>query len=76
MQLFEHDATVHVDAHFPLVQMPEVQSAGTAQIFPLAHLVVQLPPQSMSVSLPFLAASVQVAVAQRPPVHAPLVQSV
>ena len=76
MQLLVHDATVHVDPHFPLVQMPETQSAGAAQIFPLAHLSGQPPPQSTSVSVPFLAVSVHVAVAQRPPVHAPLVQSV
>lgn len=58
-------------AHLPEVQMPEVQSAGAAQSFPFAHLAVQLPPQSTSVSFPFLAASVQVAVAHRPPVQAP-----
>jgi hypothetical protein len=75
MQLFVHDPTVHVDPHFPEVQIPELQSAGATQIFPLAHLA-QLPPQSTSVSVPFLAASVHVAVAQRPPVHAPLRQSV
>jgi hypothetical protein len=71
-----HVAGVQPDEHFPEAQMPEVQSAGTAQTFPLPHLLGQLPPQSTSVSLPFLAASVHVAVAQRPPVQAPLMQSV
>jgi hypothetical protein len=68
-----HVETLHVDAatHFPEVQMPEVQSPGTAHPLPLAHLVEQLPPQSTSVSLPFLKVSVQVAVAQRPPLQAP-----
>jgi hypothetical protein len=75
-QVLVHVCGLHVVAHFPLVQMPETQSAGAAQIFPLAHLVAQLPPQSTSDSLPFLAASVHVAAAQRPPVHAPPVQSV
>jgi hypothetical protein len=43
---------------FPL-QMPLVQSLPNAQILPTAHFG-QLPPQSTSVSMPFLTASVQV----------------
>jgi hypothetical protein len=77
MQVFVHLVGSQVVAeHMPLMQMFDVQSALAAQPLPLSHLVEQVPPQSMSVSLPFFAPSVHVAVAQRPPVHAPPVQSV
>jgi hypothetical protein len=45
-------------------QTPEVQSAGTAQERPFAHLLGQEPPQSTSVSVPFLKPSPQVGAAQ------------
>jgi len=50
----------------PDTQLPLWQSALTAQVRPFAHFVVQEPPQSTSVSLPFLNVSVQLAVAVTP----------
>src|SRR5262245_52826431 len=47
----------------PETQLPLWQSALIAQVRPFAHLVVHDPPQSTSVSLPFLNVSVQLAVA-------------
>ena len=47
----------------PETQLPLWQSALTAQVRPFAHFVVHEPPQSTSVSLPFLNVSVQLAVA-------------
>src|SRR5207253_2195365 len=46
------------------VQMPLRQSLPSAQLLPSTHAVQLPPPQSMSVSLPFLAASLQVAARQ------------
>jgi hypothetical protein len=40
-------------------QTPEAQSAGTKQERPFPHLLEQEPPQSTSVSVPFLTPSVQ-----------------
>jgi hypothetical protein len=60
--------SLHVAArHVPPVQIDVWQSAATEQTLPLAH-AVQLPPQSVSVSLPFLMLSPQEAGAvQKPP---------
>jgi hypothetical protein len=76
VQVFVQLVGEHVVAeHLPLRQMFDVQSALAAQPFPLAHWVLQVPPQSTSVSLPSFTPSVQFAVAQRPPMQAPPVQS-
>ena len=45
---------------------PEAQSAPAAHDRPSAHFVVHEPPQSMSVSVPFFAPSVQLGAVQRP----------
>ena len=45
------------------------------QALPAAHLVLQLPPQSTSVSVPFFTPSVQVGTWQMLPVQTPLMQS-
>jgi hypothetical protein len=60
----------------PPEQTPLVQSAGTAQAFPSLH-GVQLPPQSTSVSVPFLTVSVQLGAEQVIVAgsHTPLTQS-
>jgi hypothetical protein len=52
--------------HLPLVQLPERQSAATEQPAPTAHLfvVLQEPPQSTSVSEPFLTVSLHAAALQ------------
>jgi len=50
----------------PETQLPLWQSAFTAHSLPFAHFVAQEPPQSTSVSLPFLNVSVQLAVAVTP----------
>ena len=55
----------------PPVHTPQVQSAGTAQPSPGSH-GEQLPPQSMSVSLPLATPSLQFGAWQMPPVHTPL----
>jgi hypothetical protein len=47
--------------HTPLVHTPELQSPPPPQVCPLSHFVEQLPPQSLSVSLPFFTPSVHVA---------------
>jgi hypothetical protein len=52
-----------------------MQSAATAQFLVSAHLVAQVPPQSTSVSVPFFAASVQVAAKHLFAVHTELTQS-
>jgi hypothetical protein len=55
-----------------LVQTPlagSAQSAPDAQPLPVAHFVAQVPPQSTSVSLPFLTVSVQLAFWQTLEVH-------
>jgi hypothetical protein len=46
---------------FPVPQTPLVQSPGTAQFLPSAHFLpgAQLPPQSISVSVPFFTESPQ-----------------
>jgi hypothetical protein len=38
----------------PPVHTPLEQSAAMLHVLPVAHLVAQLPPQSTSVSVPFL----------------------
>ena len=50
----------------PETQLPLWQSALIEQVRPFAHFVVHEPPQSTSVSLPFLNVSVQLAVAVMP----------
>src|SRR5262249_20215929 len=42
-----------------------MQSASPLQFAPDAHLVVQVPPQSMSLSLPFRILSLQLTISQR-----------
>jgi hypothetical protein len=46
------------------VQIPEAQSPAPLHFMPSAQCVVQLPPQSTSVSLPFWTVSEQVAAEQ------------
>src|SRR5437762_2933128 len=58
----------------PARQTDVVQSPLTVQALPGAHLAVQEPPQSTSVSVPFLTTSVQVATWQVT-LHTPLAQS-
>jgi hypothetical protein len=53
-----------------------VQSAEDTHFSFATHLFGQLPPQSTSVSLPFCTPSPQLGVAQTPPLHTPLAQSV
>ena len=59
-----------------LVQTPLTQSAGTVHIWPAAQCWQAVPPQSMSVSVPFFTPSAQPPVWQRPPEQTPLRQSV
>jgi hypothetical protein len=59
--------------HLPLAG--RTQSALPLQPLPTPHLPGQEPPQSVSVSLPFFARSVQLAVWQTPAVHTALAQS-
>jgi len=56
-------------------QILDAQSLATRHALPVAHLVTQDPPQSTSVSLPFLTESAQVGARQVPLVHTPLMQS-
>ncbi len=64
-------------AQTPAEQLVLEQSAPTLQVLPLAHLAAQLPPQSISLSLPFLIPSAQVGSAVQIPVtQLVLVQSV
>jgi hypothetical protein len=51
------------------------QSLATEHALPEPHFAQLAPPQSMSVSVPFLTASVHVAVRQTDEVHTPLTQS-
>jgi hypothetical protein len=51
------------------------QSLFTTHCFPELHRT-QAPPQSTSVSVPFLTVSLQAGTEHRPPLHTPLVQSV
>ena len=59
-------ASMHVIEHLivPGLHAPVAQSVWAAQSCPEAHFVGHEPPQSMSVSEPFLTPSVQLAVAQ------------
>jgi hypothetical protein len=57
------------------VQTPLWQSLPVLQAFKLAHLVAQEPPQSVSVSVPFLTLSLQLPAVHRLLVQTPLVQS-
>jgi hypothetical protein len=59
---------------FPL-HTPLVQSPPTLHAFKSAHFVAQDPPQSTSVSVPFLALSLQLPVVQTLLVQMPLTQS-
>ena len=54
----------------PPVQRLLTQSAELAQTLPEAQFAVQLPPQSTSVSKPFLMPSEQVGATQAPPTQA------
>src|SRR5689334_1845720 len=60
--------------HVPAGQRPLWQSFATLQCLPLAHLP-QSPPQSVSVSLPFLTRSEQLGVWQMFETQTPLAQS-
>jgi hypothetical protein len=51
------------------------QSVFTPQLWPIAHLVVHEPPQSTSVSVPFLTVSLHTGTWQVFDVHTPLLQS-
>jgi len=57
------------------VQTPDAQSPLALQLWLLAHLVGQLPPQSLSLSLPFFTPSVQLAAWHLLPLHTPVLQS-
>ena len=61
--------------HLLALQMPLVQSEPTMQLEPVAHLGQVPPPQSTSVSRPFLMPSVQVAGWQTAPKQLNEVQS-
>ena len=71
-------AALHTGGVLVMSQSLLVQSAATLQALVSAHLVVQEPPQSMSVSSPFLTLSVQLALVQVSLVasHTRLTQSV
>src|SRR5580765_2385548 len=64
--MFTVGGTFAIAEQTPETQLPLWQSALTEQIFPFAHFVVHAPPQSTSVSLPFLKVSAQLAVAVIP----------
>jgi hypothetical protein len=57
------------------VHTPLWQSLAAEQVLPAAHLPHEAPPQSVSVSVPFLTRSVQLDAWHRPAVHTPLWQS-
>jgi hypothetical protein len=58
-----------------LMHTPLWQSVAPVQTLPATHLGQLAPPQSVSVSVPFLTTSVQVAGWHTSPVHTPLWQS-
>jgi hypothetical protein len=68
-----HDGAAHT--FVPAGQTRLLQSPATAQTLPSAHSGQLAPPQSMSVSVPFLMPSVQLAARHEPPIHTPLSQS-
>src|SRR5688572_765599 len=59
-------SVVHSTAHVRVLglQAPQVQSVGAMQPSPASHLVVQVPPQSTSVSVPFWTPSSHAGAAQ------------
>jgi hypothetical protein len=57
------------------VHLLRTQSAALEQVFPRAHLLQLVPPQSVSDSPPFFTVSVQVGAWHLLPVQTPLVQS-
>ena len=61
--------------HLPLLQIPDEQSLGKAQCLTKAHGGHVPPPQSVSVSFPFLTVSVQVGAWQVAWAQTRLVQS-
>src|SRR5687767_8294849 len=67
--------SLHEAPHTLFVHTPLTQSEPIPQARPLAHLP-HAPPQSTSLSVPFLTMSMQVGEAQRPLAQTPLVQSV
>jgi hypothetical protein len=68
--------SLHVGAWQRLpVHTPLAQSAATIQALVSAHFAVQVPPQSVSVSVPFFTLSEHDDWMQTFPVHTPLVQS-
>jgi hypothetical protein len=74
LTLSEHVAATHtLLVHLPLPG--RTQSAFTLQPLPTAHFVVQEPPQSTPVSVPFCTLSEHVGVWHTPLVHLRLVQS-
>lgn len=65
-------------AQIPEVQTPLTHSLATPQVCPFAHLVLQVPPQSLADSSPFLTPSLQVAARQTfvvPVEQTPVLQS-
>src|SRR5258708_39780490 len=59
----------------PLAQRPEAQSPFPVHILPVPHAGQEPPPQSTSVSVPFLTPSEQLGAWHFPPVHTMLWQS-
>lgn len=62
----EPQATHGCPAHAPATHDADAQSAGAVHAFPLPHFVAQPPPQSTSVSVPFLTPSSQLNVPPQP----------
>jgi hypothetical protein len=61
----------------PAEQLPMTQSSPVLHVLPVAHLgQPEPPPQSTSVSKPFLTLSWHLAASHTPPVHTKLAQSV
>ncbi len=63
-------------AHAPFAQLPPAQSLSTLQAWPGEQVGQALPPQSLSVSAPFLILSEHVGCEQVPLAQTPLSQSV
>src|SRR5262249_15901937 len=58
-----------------VAQLELMQSESALHFAPAAHLVVQVPPQSTPLSVPFKILSLQLSIAQTGSVHVPLLQS-
>ncbi|MFN7134483.1 MAG: hypothetical protein ACK4N5_20550, partial [Myxococcales bacterium] len=70
-----HEASVVQAVQVPALHSAVVQSAFTAQVPPVAHLLLHDPPQSTSVSLPLRTPSLQVGAWHTPPEQTPETQS-